>query len=231
MPGFWLAFLLAAGGMHAEGSAKPAPAGEFELCRTLERSLRDGELLVVERCWDIRFRETGDATVVEGEPTHVRVDAPAALAPLAAIEERRTESGLFPAFMDEDGLITAPGSETAPASLGETASAALALVRDIRPEGDTADAMNAFVRQVTAASSRFLGQVPRNLFYPAQSNGRQEHALDLPDGSTGSVLIEYSAAHRASDGLLSAASRRIVTSTDAGERVSTERWELREPAS
>lgn len=220
------AFIALTATVHQPVLAKPVPEGAYELCRTLERSLRGGDVLTVERCWDVRFAAAGTGASVEGTQSRVRVQAPAALAPLVAIEERRVENGIFPVTISADGLLSPhSGAPSAPALAGAS-RAALEVIAKIEAAPEAADMMDSFVRQITAATSEYIGQVPHDLFYPAILSDRQEIAIDLPGGAKGSVVIEQTARTAGTDGLLAEAKRSIVTRTGETERSSVEIWVL-----
>ncbi len=183
-------------------------------------------MLTVERCWDVRFTAAGDGTTVDGTQSGVQVQAPPALAPLAAIEEQRVEDGMFPVTISADGLLSPNGGANAAPALADAGRAALDIIATIESDPEAADIMSDFVRQVAAATSQYLGQVPRDLFYPAIRSDRQEIALDLPGGAKGSVMIEQTATTTGADGLLKEARRSIVTRTGETERSSVETWVL-----
>ena len=222
----WVAVMALMAMVHQPALAKPVPEGTYALCRTLERSLRGGEVLTVERCWEIRFTAAGTGTAVDGTQSGVRVQAPPALAPLAAVEEQRVEDGIFPVTVSADGLLSPNSGARAAPALADAGRAALDVIATIEADPEAADMMGSFVRQVSAAASQYLGQVPRDLFYPAIRSDRQEIALDLPGGAKGSVVIEQTATTTGADGLLAEARRSIVTRTGETERSSVETWVL-----
>ena len=95
-----LSFLPVATMLPRAGFAAPAAlafapgTAPFRLIRRVERELRDGALLVVERAWSIRFVAQGQGYRLEGKQADVSVDAPAELDFLAAIERDRVEDGM-----------------------------------------------------------------------------------------------------------------------------------------
>lgn len=229
----WAVTLLLAAGVLQAGTAvaKPAPQGPHELCRTLERSLADGATLVVERCWMVRFAPTEAGVLVEGEQSSVAVEAPEALAALAGLEEQRVESGIFPLILDRDGLIIDDGSRMTGQSLAEAGNTAAAIIASIDADAQTAEAMQDFVRQVSQASTEFLGRLPRDLFFPQGDEHSETIEVALPDGLSGQVTIARRAQTRAPSGLIVAAERSIRSRAGQTERVSLEKWTLRATAS
>ncbi len=217
---------LLASGLHQPLSAQIAPQGPHELCRELVRSLEDGAVLGVKRCWTVRFvAQQGDLRM-DGEQSRVAVDAPPALTALARLEEKRVETGMFPLVMSPDGLIQPSAGQNSGGTLLEMQEAATAIITALEPDPAAADAMRSFVAQVAAASAEHLGRIPRDLLYPVPPQGPETIAVTLPDGSSGSVTIEQSATAHPETGLLQTARRSVVTRAGLTASESVETWVL-----
>lgn len=100
-----MAAALAPGGAAVIAGRKPfaPPAGLMIFKRRLERGLPDGNKLVVARSFAVNFARTTEGWTVSAEQVAVAVDAPARIAPLAALERQRIETGLFPLTLGRRG--------------------------------------------------------------------------------------------------------------------------------
>lgn len=194
------------------------------LTRTLQRPLGGEAVLVVRRRYEVRIVRDGASYRVDGRLLGAEVEAPPSLQAFAELERNRPDPGLFPLALDAAGRIVSD-SRAAPSEPLDRA-AALAqgrLSAGPLPPMELAQAQ-AFVRQLQARASG--SRWPDDLFHPAPGAEREERAIPLPDGKSGSVTIE-TARERPQTGDTIATHRRTVATELAGDRrVSREEWTL-----
>jgi hypothetical protein len=188
--------------------------------RTLERSLPGGAMFRVSRDFSVRFEEAGAGFVLTGEQVSARVDAPANLADLAALERQRVEVGIFPLLLDGFGQII-DGQE--PAQSGEVARAVSDIRQRFGNEGAEASALIAAVHQ---AGTRLTAELPHDLFAPHESPREAREEITLPWGDRGEVLTVFEAERDPLTRLMRSARREVVTRLGNDERRSSEFWEL-----
>ncbi|MEL6475269.1 MAG: hypothetical protein AAFQ21_14405 [Pseudomonadota bacterium] len=202
------------------------PMEPMRLTRKLSRGLRDGKAVIVTRQWRVQFSQESRGVSVTGEQTAVSVDAPAALAQLADIEEQRSTAGMFPILLSSDGFIMAAGENTSQASI----DAALKTAEEVMVARGIAQASAAEQRQVMAqlqaAGSSFLDQIPGDLFYPSTTPVREVRRVPLGEGLFGEFEVSWEASVQAEAGLLEEARREVITRIGESERRSSEDWRL-----
>lgn len=212
-------------------AASVAPAfapgdAPFRLLRRVERELRDGARLVVERAWSIRFFPQGQGYRLEGKQTDVSVDAPAALAFLADMERGRLEEDMFPLQLGASGEIM--GQTTAPDN--ETLAHAIEAVREkLAKQFDRADdraAAERFLTQLQRAGEQALAGWPAMLFAPGTLDHEEERAVPLPGGRTGEVTVRTLATSDPMTGLMKQFERRIETRLGDSLKSGLERFML-----
>lgn len=219
------ASIAAAPAAEAQSPAFRAPRGPLVLTREVRRTLADGQQLVVRRRYLVNIEPAGGGFTVTGDLAGVEVEAPAAMADLAAVERQRPDLGLFPLQLDAAGLIVgrpAP-AENVDAARARTAMTAYLARTDLTPAERSA-------AQTMAAKLQAQGQAagnawPADLFRPAPGKRSEDRELTLPDGRSGHVTVTVEASDSA-DGLLAAMERRVVTRLDGTERLSLEKWTL-----
>lgn len=220
--------ILAARPAVAQLAARPSPAtisppaGTMIYRRTLERALRGGtESVVIQRDFAVQFDPAASGGfVVSGEQTAVIVHAPPSLAQLAAIEERRVESGLFPLQLDQCGRITgwsAPGPR-------DHLTEALQVVRDSYAASG-AD-LGGLIEALHGASAELVTRVPDDLFAPEESLREEHRAIELPWGDHGEVLTQFEAERDPQTRLMRHAQRVVTTRYGGEERRNRESWAL-----
>jgi hypothetical protein len=200
------------------------PAGPLILTRTLHRGLPDGKEIVAIRRYAVRIVREGDGFRVDGRLLTATVDSPPALAALAEIERRRSDTGLFPLRLDARGLIASiafpvdrAASDEARA-VAQRSIAGSALSESQRRQAET------FVGQVVARGAASSGaKWPADLFNPAPGKQETTDRVALPSGGAGSVTITIRA-HRSAEG--SAIERTVVTATGADRRTTREIYTL-----
>ena len=209
----------------AQAQAFHAPDRPLLLTREVRRTLADGQQLVVRRQYRIRMAAHDGGFTVTGELAGVEVEAPAALAEMAAVERQRSDAGLFPLELDAHGMIvTRPApAETIDAARARAAMAAYLARTDLTPQDRAAAQALALKLQ---GQYQTAGNIwPADLFRPAAGRRSEQRALDLPDGRSGEVVVTVEATD-GPDGLLSRMERRTLTRLDGTERVSLERYTL-----
>lgn len=201
------------------------PNAPLVLTRTLYRDLADGKQVVVTRRYAIRFSPDGDGFRVDGTLIDATVDAPPFLARLAEIERTRPDNGVFPAFLDNRGMIRSGTSAKLDAP---TRQQALSSAREVIA---TAPAP-AEARRETGT---LLGQVanggsgagwPVFLFNPGTAERVERRNLALPDGGHGEVEVRIRAQGLQPGGLPQRLERVVVTRLAGTERISREVWTI-----
>jgi hypothetical protein len=200
----------------------------MRLTRVLTRSLGDFETLEVKRSWLIEFHDLPEGIVVSGKQSAVDVTAPAKLAALAEIEERRVEQGVFPLRLDRDGLIANEAEpEVGPALDQAVASAKLIIARqELTAERERETVEYLAIMQRSAQS--LVSRLPRDLLYPQQLDWHEERALELPGGLRGEMSVRFSARICPQLALLEHSSRLVETRIGDSARLSSEEWLLSE---
>ena len=223
--------LLGSIGFSLPASARVSPAtievpkGRFRLSRRIERELVDGAFLTVERSWTCQFEQTGRGMRAIGEALDCRVDAPAALAPLATLEKQRMDTGPFPALLDSKGLI-AISSQQAPVDQHRVVDAAISvLAASPITAGDLAQARATLVRMASAAGQS-LSAIPQDLFFPDTTPQRLTRTVEVAPGVTGQVELEVVTLVESGNGLLAMRERRLATSIGDDRRTAREVWKL-----
>lgn len=208
----------------AQESATFAPPLDRPLIlrRELTRNLFDGNRIVVTRSWRITITREAGGYRVTGEQVASRVDAPPALASLAAMERDREDPSLFPLQLDQAGRLI----DDAAGYGGERAAfeRAAALVEAKVAHGlDGADAER-FLAQLSAmARGPIASHWPSLLFVPGASETLSREFV-LPGGGAGRVSSEVERVGGGPGGLPATVERRIVTDLAGNENATTERW-------
>lgn len=150
------ALLAGAATVALPAAARPTSAAAFAppsespllLSRKVVREISGGTAIVATRRYRVTFHENGDGWVIRGDLVASEIDAPPALAAIAAIERNRPDEGLFPIYLDSSGLIVpAP----APPDMGrEAVAAAVDLAR--QGGGDASATASGFIGKVAAAA-------------------------------------------------------------------------------
>jgi hypothetical protein len=221
-----LPLVSAPGLARAQGRAFAPPPGSMLYTRRLERSLPGNARFTVSRSFAIRFHQEAGGYRVTGEQVAVDVDAPDSLAPFAAMERERMEEGLFPLFLDQDGLIAAGADVAESPRLDQAVQEVLRRINALPvPEADQAE-MTSFVRAVHANAAQLLTELPRDLFAPDGERSRHSRTVALPGGGEGVVTVGYTAETEPSTGLMRNAEREVVTEFAGSLRRTLERWTL-----
>lgn len=216
--------------LHAPLLASPSenrfqpPASPMLLTRVLYSPLADGGQIVARRTFEIRILPAGSGYRVEGRQVDCAVEAPPSLEPLAELERKRVESGLFPMVLDGTGLILPPESRPASSAMAKATPVALAMLRSGgMTSGEEARAA-AFVQRlaVQPASSNW----PADLFRPAPGRRLDDRAIVTADGLSGHVQVEITASTHQDSGLLDRLERIVTTELGGTRRTTREEWLL-----
>ncbi len=202
------------------------PAGPMRLIRRLERGMRGGVVLVVEREWQVEFAVRVSGFAISGEQTAAAVDAPSALASLAQIERTRSTAGMFPILLEPDGTIAATGQYTQASDVGAAVKKAEAIIADRAIPGEAKTLQMRYLAQLQRATSSLLKQLPGDLFFPSAPPSHAVRPVALPDGLQGEFEVSYEARHAPDRPWLERAERRVVTRIGQSERRSREVWTM-----
>lgn len=221
-------------GRHAiAASAEPTrpfqPPGNqpMHFTRILRRELGDGAAIEVTRHFVLEFEPMHDGWRVEGRQTGVHVTAPAALAPLARLEEQRVETGLFPLTLNQQGHIVAGPAGYQPEDLSKAVDAAFAWLARQRADALTLAAAREFAIGLATVGAKLVSQIPPDLFIGATSGVKRSHDLTMPDGQTGRISVSYTGIAQQPGGLLQRAERIVTTQAGSSVRHSREIWMLK----
>ena len=196
------------------------------LTRTVWRTLADGEQIVVRRRYAVQFARQGDGFLLDGRLLDAAVEAPAMLAPLAELERKRSDQGLFPMLLDASGRIRAE-SKARPIDP--------ALHQNARAQSQSIIATTPLAPAQQRESADFLNQLatqgvpaawPVDLFNPANAERSEHRRIVLPSGLEGEVTVSVKVVGMHSHGLPNAVERTVTTVLAGSARTSREQWTL-----
>lgn len=228
------ALLAGAPALAVPAAASPADSPAFApprdspllLSRTVVRELPGGAAIVATRRYRITFHPVAGGWRVEGTLVGSEIDAPPALAAIAALERARPDDGLFPIRLDRSGRIVAyPASR----SLGrEAVAGAVGAAERLASSNNTASVPGFLAGIGAAAASPGGGQThwPEALFLPHGISGTTEQAFALPDGSQGTVQVALDSVPAPGLATMGKARRTVVTLAGGTRRVAREEWTL-----
>ncbi|MCL6249984.1 hypothetical protein M3P36_02820 [Altererythrobacter sp. KTW20L] len=196
------------------------PPGQMIYRRSIERQLPGGPTLAISRDFAVEFERLDTGFRVTGEQVAARVDWPAPLEHLAALERQRVENGVFPMLLDEVGHIV----EGPEAASGEELSRALADVRAMM--AGAGEEASTLVEALHQSGTRLTTHLPRDLFAPLADERSAREEVILPWGDAGEIETRFTALRDPASRLMSSARREITTRIGNDERRSGEQWEL-----
>ena len=208
----------------ASESALTLPQTPMKFRRRLERSLRDGERIVIEREWLLTFTRQGRGISVVGEQSAVWVDVPPKLARLADLERERSTAGMWPILLSQEGQIVAAGEGTAHDDLERALSIAKDMISQRSASGEMRASRMEDLALFEKAGSELMVRMPNDLFFPAAQPLHLVRSMDLPGGLTGEYEIIYTSRQSRSGQWLDRAQREVVTRIDSSEKRSREEW-------
>ena len=201
------------------------PATPLLLTRTLYRSLNDGKMLIVTRTYAIRFTSSDNGYRLDGEQIGAEVQAPAGLAGLAEIERKRVETGLFPAMLDQSGMIRAGGAVALdPAMRRQVAIRASGIIARADMAAPAKREGIDLVGQLAAVPNGTAW--PSFLFNPGSRERVETRLVPMADGSEGVVEVRVRADGIAPGGLPQRVERTFTTRLAGTEKVSREVWTI-----
>lgn len=199
--------------------------GNYRLGRTLMCELKSGVAIVVTRAWKIAISSKGEGLIVTGQQIAAEVAAPPALARLAAMEQARDASGLFPMALDAAGQVLRSVAAANGAMLDRGIDTARTLFASL-PSARIPSEAEGFATGLASMGAGAVSQLPRDLFFPTAGTQVAERTVPLPGGQEGQISVAVSANVAHGSGLLETSERRIVTRIGEGARLSSERWVL-----
>ncbi len=202
------------------------PLRPMRLVRRLERGMRDGAILAVERAWQIEFKSQGSGFAVLGQQVSVTVDAPRQLKSIAEIERSRSTADMFPILLSGNGVIAAAGQYTKHQDLAAAVREAETMIADRSIPAAAKSQQMLYLSQLQRTGTTFLKQLPRDLFFPAGEGMRAVRSVELPGGMSGEFEITYDARSKPGRGWLEYAVRRVVTRIGQSQRLSREVWSM-----
>ena len=203
------------------------PSAPMDYRRTLARDLVDGRKITMLRRFSVEFRPADVGYMLHGRQVGCNVEAPAALAQFARLEEQRDESGIFPLELDQFGQLRAGFDEAAQESeiAAALAEATRTVVAYADARGDEAGEAQ-LVSALHMASEGATAHMPLDLFAPREGARTNEQMLELPGGLQGFVETRFVAERDGATGLLRRASRHIATRIGNERRETAETWQL-----
>ena len=212
---------------HVAGSPRfEPPATPLRYARRLVRELRGGETIAVARNFSVRFVPLpAGGYEVEGEQVGIEVAAPEKMAPFAELERSRVESGVFPLRLGTRGLIE-QGPEFTSSQLLDTAVAEARRLIGGATAADARAEAEIFLQLVHRAGATLAAHLPTDLFAPCEHARTERREIALPGSQTGEVEVRFTAEADPRTGLMSHASREIVTTIGSDRRTTQEHWTL-----
>ncbi|MBV1916970.1 MAG: hypothetical protein KUG65_02750 [Sphingomonadaceae bacterium] len=216
---------VAAEPVEAVQPAKFAPPSEpMILKRILRRPLPGGAEVMTLRSYEIQIRREGAGYLIDGKLIDVRTEVPGPFEALAAIERQRSDDGMFPMKLDDDGRFVPSPAKTAEASAQAAGQQADAMVSSLGLSASEARDARKFIGQVSAKPART--DWPKDLFSPTAGKRTDTHTIPLPGGKTGHVSVEIDASVQGDFGLLTSLKRHVTTKLGDSTRVTQETWTL-----
>jgi len=200
-----------------------APDIPFILKRELRRPLFDGKEVVLRRTYRIHFMPDDGGYRVEGELIDVAVEAPPKLAPLAEVERKRVQKGLFPMHLDANGRLRENASAPDQGVAQRALSISDEMIDGVRLD-DTARAdIRNFTREALVGGSE--DHWPADLFHPACGLRSDTSHFNVPNGGGGSIIVSIDAGCDPR-GLLKSLERMVTTNIGSEKRMTRELWTL-----
>jgi hypothetical protein len=196
------------------------------LTRTVWRTLADGKQIVVRRRYAVRFTRQGDGFLLDGQLLDAAVEAPPMLAPLAELERRRSDNGLFPMLLDAAGRIRSGANPEAanPAAHDNARAQSQGMLAATPLASAQRQESTAFLNQL-AAQGMPAGW-PVDLFNPASAERSEHRRIALPSGLEGEVTVSIKVVGIHSHGMPNAVERTVTTVMAGNARTSREQWTL-----
>ncbi len=152
------------------------------LTRELRRVLAGGAAIVSRRSYRIAFVREGQGWRVDGAQVASEVEAPPQLAALAALEQARKDDGLFPLYLDENGLIVAQSGSSDQVAAGKAQTLVFGTIKQLALATAETNTAAEMTDKIVTQHRSVGGNWPADLFRPALA--RQPQVRDL--GAVGS---------------------------------------------
>lgn len=202
----------------------PPIATPLRLTREVHRILPDGKEIVARRVYRLEITRADQGYTVAGTLVDSTISAPEVLAPLAAIERARPDTGLFPLRLDQNGtIVEAPPRATDRQSELAAQAAAGRIIAARSGSPAIRNAANHFALDLLQGRE---APFPPDLFAPTPGERRSTRHATLPDGSSGAVVITIRAERGRIGALMAKYVRTIETIAGGVSRVSREVWTL-----
>ena len=228
----WLALgpLIGLVGLPAQaqrsGSQFAPATTPYRLRRRIERELRDGATLIVERTWSVQFVPQGRGFRVDGEQSGVTVDAPPALSFLAQVERNRIDQNMFPLMLGSAGEIIGQSATRDDATLSVAIDKVRQRLAAASEQGMDAEAGEEFLKHLQRAGEEALATWPTALFAPGELDVVHEREVALPAGRSGILTVRTLAASDPATGLMRQFERRVETRLGTRTKAGLERFSL-----
>ena len=201
-----------------------APDSRLVVTRTVHRALSDGKEIVSSRSYAVRFVPEDGGYRVEGELISCEVNAPPALKAIAALEQARRDTGLFPFHVDRAGRILGKNDVADRAAQREGEKVAeVRIGASHLAQVDKEEAL-AFVRQLVGRGGS--APWPTDLFHPVSGERSIKQDVALPGGQSGTVTVSTRAAMARGRDLSGTMERVVVTDLGGDRREVRESWSL-----
>ncbi len=196
------------------------------LTHEVHKPLYNGQEILSRRSYAIRIVPEGTGYRVDGALAGVEVIVPPALEPLAALERARPDDGLFPLWLDANGMIVKESSPRDSGTIGKAGEiVSVWLGRSPLNDSERQAASN-FVSRLKAYGPAAGGSFPGDLFHPVTGKREESQTVELPGGNKGKITVEIDAIVTADRGMQSRIERRVTTDLGGDQRMTREVWEL-----
>jgi len=209
--------VLATGG---ELAAIIPPTAPMIYRRMILRELPGGVAVKATRDFAVRFAAADNGFLLSGSQVRAEVQAPAALAAVARLEEQRVESGVFPLSLDRHGRIVDGRIRQPDAAVAQAMVALREHLVQSGPEGRELSAT------LPADGHLLTATLPTDLFAPHDGVVEQREVIALPWGASGEVQTRFTATRDPATRLMRLAMREVLTTLDGQQRRTLEQWEL-----
>ena len=202
------------------------PSTPMRFTHRLEKSLRDGQTIMVERVWRIEFRPHQLGAQIWGEQISSSTAMPKKLARMDEFEKNRSTATMWPITLSEQGRMTDSGVFKSAEDARRTTEIAIELLEE---RGDTPEQMEVHRRNLTTielTSEKLTDLFPDDLFYPSGREVRSTSPLDLPGDQVGTYELVYRSEIATDGPWLMSAMRNIVTRIGDNEQWSQDDWTM-----
>lgn len=199
------------------------PPGPLVMTRTVWRSLSDGKQIVVRRTYAVHFVRDGSGYRLEGQLVEAQVDAPAAIAPLAELERKRPDTGMFPIRLDSRGTVLQAGQ---PDGDAESRAAGLRAGQALIGAAQRSAARKRETLKLMGQMMHAAPQTPwpTELFRAVLGEQHRHSRMALPTGGEGQVDVTTRISQVLPGGLAGSFERIVTTSLEGHDSTSREVW-------